>query len=56
MHLKNKHDGGTYLVRTENDNHDGFMVFAKCISNLDEPDFCMRYRSLDDFNDEWEDA
>lgn len=54
MELRNKDDGVIYHVRTEDDHHEGFMIFATTTSSLGE-DFCMHYRSLKEFNEEWED-
>lgn len=57
MQLKNKQDNETYMVSTESDAHGGFMIFAKkSTSYSDTSSFCMHYRSLAEFNDEWEDA
>lgn len=55
MRLRHKLDGTIYNVRTESDYHDGFFIFAY---NQDPstPDFCMHYRSLQEFTDDWEDV
>lgn len=56
MELKNKKDGKLYHVRTEDDQHGGFMVFASEIgTSFFDRDFCMHYRTLAELCEEWED-
>lgn len=55
MQLKNKQTGNVYLVRTETDGYEGFMVHASRADGVDDA-FCMHYRSLASFYDEWEDV
>lgn len=56
MQLKNKEDGEIYWVITEDDKHEGFMIYAKCASSYSRNDFCMHYRSLAEFNEDWQDV
>lgn len=58
MKLKNKRDGKKYLVSTEEDGHRGFVIFASLEGHPEiyDGDFCMHYRSLAEFLDDWEDA
>lgn len=56
MHLKNKENGKLYLVRTEDDRHGGFMIFATEVANkLPFDSFCMHYRTLAEFCRDWDD-
>ncbi len=55
MELRNKKDGKKYWVSTENDEHFGFMIFARA-GGGQATNFCMHYRSLKDFYEEWEDT
>lgn len=66
MDLRNKHDKLPYIVMTECDEHEGFLITAvPWQPNTDSNDlnnalkeaktFCMHYRTLQEFCDEWED-
>lgn len=54
MKLKNKTNGEVYLVSTETDGRT-FMIFAKPF-NHDLAVYCMHYRTLAEFCEEWEDV
>lgn len=54
MQLKNRQNGNIYWIRTETDNYEGFMIHASGARGVDDT-FCMHYRSLADFLEEWED-
>lgn len=57
MRLRNKTDDLCYIVTTEDDGYGGFMIKATPIAT-DLPgvsSFCMHYRSLVEFCEEWED-
>lgn len=63
MKLRNKIDGHIYYVSTYSDEYDGFVIFARAElsyvtldGTVGGKDFCMHYRSLAEFNDEWEDV
>lgn len=56
MRLRNKTDNAIYNVSTETDNFKGFMIFAEAELSEENDDFVMHYRSLEEFNEEWEDA
>lgn len=58
MELYNKQDGQRYAVSTEEDGRGGFMIVARP-TNPRKPDihtFCMHYRSVAEFCEEWEDT
>lgn len=54
MELRNRSNGGIYEVSTETDGG-GFMIYAKA-RNITLDSFCMHYRSLEEFNNDWEDV
>lgn len=59
MYLKNKNDGKVYVVSTEDESTQNggcasFAVFAVPVGAGEQ--FVMRYSSLAEFTDEWEDA
>lgn len=55
MKLRNRRNGLIYYVQTEDDSHGGFCIFARSIPDRKRDSFVMHYRTLAEFNEEWED-
>lgn len=57
MILRNKEDKQIYLIKTEDDRHGEFRIYAvpkNCV--MLNKSFVMHYRTLKEFTDEWEDV